>query len=104
MVTLLLAAAIAACPDETFTFTGQPACVELAFTGESTALVNLCEQPVLVDQSVARATSAHAAASIVPAGASAELRDLSVFTIGVDGRLYRVVATLADVEGCLAPE
>lgn len=96
MLSLLLAFAHATCPDISFAFTGQPACVELAFTGDATELVNRCDAPVLVDQSVVSSTEP--LANVVGAGASTELRDLNTFTLGVDGRLYRVVAVVE--EGC----
>jgi hypothetical protein len=94
----LVPAAHADCGATTFTFVGQPACVELAFDGTHTLLHNACEQPLLVDESVRLAASGP---TIAP-GDGATLRDLSVFTIGMDGRLFRTVAQV-EAARCPAP-
>ena len=93
MSPLLLAFAVsAACP--TFTFVGQPACVDLRFDDGVTRLENRCESLLLVDQSVALD------GSVVAPGASATLRDLNRFTLAVDGKLYGVLATVPDEPTC----
>lgn len=93
----LVSFAQAACPETTFTFVGQPACVRLAWEGGRTHLDNGCAADLLVDQSVLLPGSA--AAPVVPASAQVDLRDLNAFTLGMEGRLYRVVAV---VEACEA--
>ncbi len=72
-----------------FDFVGQPDCVELSYTGEHTRLVNGCAAALLVDQSV------HAAGLVMP-GATVEVRDLSAFTIGMEGLLFRAVAHVVE--------
>jgi hypothetical protein len=97
VMSLVFALALAlALPSETyadpavdFVFQGQPACVELAYTEGRTQLESHCGAPLLVDQSVL-------AAGIVLPGARVEIRDLSAFTLGLEGKLYRAVATVAE--------
>lgn len=89
MFALLLAAASAACP---FTFVGQPSCVEIQFHGETSEVVNRCEGPLLLDQSVVLPRST----PVVSPGDSATIRDLNRFTLAVDGRLHAVLATVPD--------
>lgn len=89
----------AACPETTFTFVGQPACVGLAWEGGHTRLDNRCDAALLVDQSVLLPRAA--STPIVPARAEVELRDLSAFTLGMEGRLYRVVAVVEACEGAV---
>ena len=97
MLVLLLSAALAApCPSPTFSFHGQPDCVSLTFTGSRTELVNRCAAPLLVDQSVLLGQGPW----ILP-DTRAELRDLSAFSLGMDGELFQVVAVL---EACEATE
>jgi hypothetical protein len=86
---LVLPTAAQAEPTVDFVFQGQPACVELRYDQGSTQLTSRCEVPLLVDQSVL-------AAGIILPGARAEIRDLSAFTLGLEGRLYRAVATVAE--------
>ena len=92
-MTLSIALAVAASATPVaFDFVGQPDCVELAWTGERTRVVNRCEHPLLVDQSVQLPQSP----GWIPPGEAAEIRDLSAFTLGMDGRLYRVVAVVVE--------
>ncbi len=91
---LLLAVALAATCPPAFVFVGQPECVDLAYADGRTELVNRCEEVVLVDQSVQGTFQ-----PVLP-GARAALRDLSAFTLGMRGELYRAVAL---VEVCEAP-
>lgn len=86
---LLVAAAEATPPQVSFEFKGQPECVSLRYEDGVTHVTNGCEHPLLVDQSVG---------GIILAQASAEVRDLSAFTVGLDGQLYRVIATVAEPE------
>jgi len=78
-----------------FAFVGQPDCVRLAYAEGRTTLENGCDQPVLVDQSVVRPTGRHAT-GIVPAGVTTSLKDLSWFTLGYEGQIYKVVAVVAE--------
>ncbi len=78
-------------PSVEFVFQGQPDCVDLSFEGERTRLTSRCGSPLLVDQSVLPT-------SLIPPGTETEIRDLSAFTIGMDGTLYRVVAMLVEPE------
>lgn len=99
----LLAALVApalACPSATFTFSGQPDCVELVFTGERTRLTNSCAASVIVDQSVQVAAEGAHPAGRIPPDTVTEIRDLSAFTMGMDGELFRVVAAIADTDAC----
>ncbi|MEL6349193.1 MAG: hypothetical protein AAFV53_39180 [Myxococcota bacterium] len=96
VVLLFLSAAFAACPELTFTFHGQPACVDLAFEGARTRLTNRCDSPLIIDQQVLL----DAADAVVLPQADVEIRDLSAFTLGVEGTVY---AVFARVETC-APE
>ena len=77
------------CPEVTFTFEGQPECVQLAYADGHTQLTNGCDHAILLDQSVVLD-----GAPLVGAGATKQIRDLSGFSLGMDGHLYRVVATL----------
>ena len=94
ILSLLVAAAHAACPAPEFVFQGQPDCVALSFADGHTQATSQCAAPILVDQSV----QLRAGESILPPGGTATLRDLSFFTLGLEGRLYRVVAVLAPCE------
>jgi hypothetical protein len=93
------ALAAAACPPPTFTFVGQPPCVAVTFEGDHTRLTSTCDGPLLVDRSVASASG-----GVVMPGETALVRDLSAFTLGLDGELHRVVATLDPAECEAAPE
>ena len=97
---LMVATAAAECPPPTFAFVGQPDCVTLAFEDGTTQVTNACEHPILFDQSVHLPTTATTANRLVPAKTSTTIRDLSVFTLGMNGELYRVVAMIALPEGC----
>ncbi len=92
---LLVPSTAQAEPSLEFEFQGQPACVELEYTGQSTRLTSRCEAPLLVDQSVL-------AAGIILPGATVEVRDLSAFTLGLEGRLYRAVAQVAEAPAMAA--
>ena len=98
---LLTALATAApCLETTFEFVGQPECVELAYADGLTQLKNTCSHALLVDQSVQLGKTG-GPAGLVQANTSTQIRDLSAFTMGMDGTLYRVRATVR--ETCEAP-
>jgi hypothetical protein len=84
--------------EEGFVFEGPPECVEIYWREGVTTLHNACEVPVVVDRSV---RPPGVAAGPVASGATVSLRDLSFFTLGVDGRLYRAVArrSICDAAG-----
>jgi hypothetical protein len=92
----MLSTAAAACPETTFSFQGQPDCVELVYSEGRTLLSNRCEAPMIVDASVLTGTMT----GLIGAGTNAELRDLSAFTLGMEGQLYPVFAVM---EHCEAP-
>ncbi len=96
-LTLLMIAATAraTCPQTTFEFNGQPDCVELIFEDGRTRVTNACEYPLLVDQSVQLHLERGASSGLIPAQTSAEIQDLNIFTLGMNGRLYQVVAEVA---------
>ena len=73
----------------TFAFQGQPDCASLVFDGARIHITNRCDHPLLVDQSVQLS-----GAEVLP-NTTAAVRDLSAFTLGMDGQLYPVVAFLA---------
>lgn len=83
MLVLLLAQALASSP---FVFVGQPDCVDLSWASGVTTLHNRCEAPLLVDATV-RVDDA-----VVAPGEVVTLRDLSAFTLGLEGQLHQVVA------------
>jgi hypothetical protein len=85
----LLTPAAQAGPSVAFEFVGQPDCVELSFTGQSTRLISRCEAPLLVDHSVL-------SSGLILPGTTTEIRDLSAFTMGLEGELYRAVAMVAE--------
>jgi len=91
LVASLLAPVAQAGPTVEFVFQGQPDCVELSFEGESTRLTSRCGSPLLVDQSVLPT-------GLIMPGAETEIRDLSAFTIGLEGKLYRAVALVVEPE------
>ncbi len=90
----------------TFGFAGQPDCVALSYADGRTQLRNDCEHALLIDQSVGLGSGP--AFTVVPAAGTTSIRDLSAFTLGMDGELYRVVAWMqapsepADVEAAPA--
>ncbi len=98
LLLLLATPAHAACEAPRFTFVGQPECVELAWDGEHTQMRNGCEDALLVDQSVLMPSSA---GPFVGPEVETELRDLSAFSVGLEGELYRVVAVV-DEAACPA--
>ena len=95
--------AAATCGAPSFVFVGQPACVTLLFDGAHTQLENGCAVPLLIDQSVVRGGGA--AQPVLP-GASQTLHDLSAFSLGMEGEIYRATAVLieADCAADPAPE
>ncbi len=97
---LLIAAAASACPEPSFEFTGQPDCVELSFQDGRTRVTNSCPHPLLVDESVQLQTRAAAPNSLIQAQSSTEIRDLAAFTVGMNGKLYSVVAALTTPPAC----
>ena len=89
---LLLVASLAlasdpvqACPVD-FDYAGQPACVALDWEGERTRVENRCEQAVLLDRAV------RTELPLVLPGQTVWVRDLSAFTLGMGGELFRAVA------------
>jgi hypothetical protein len=82
-----------------FTFVGQPECVSLEFDGDHTQLDNGCDVPLLVDVSVLAGVGGGPS---IPVGGSAELRDLSAFSLGVDGEIHRATA-LIEIPECPPP-
>ena len=91
---LMAATAWATCPQPTFEFNGQPDCVELSFEDGRTRIINACQYPLLVDQSVLFHLNSGASSGFIPAQTMAEIRDLSAFTLGMNGTLYQVVAAV----------
>ena len=102
MIALMLlaaATATASCPEVSFAFQGQPACVELRYEDGKTKLHNGCSHALLLDHSVVLAADAF----LVQPEVAVDIRDLSAFTLGLDGKLYQVVATLAEEPACHEP-
>ena len=97
MVPLLLLSLAIASPQTTttFTFVGQPECVELSYADGRTLLNNTCPDPVVVDLSVQLAQDGKRK-PVVPPETSTHIRDLSAFTLGMNGELFRVVAVLSE--------
>ena len=84
------------CPVPMFEFQGQPPCVALEYEDKGVVrLTNRCEAAVLLDQAVASSTP------VIGAGATAEIVGLNRFTVGLEGTLYEVIATVAPA--CEAP-
>jgi len=107
ILTLLVLAsnAWATCPPPSFEFHGQPECVDLAYDSDKITVSNACQHTVLVDQSMQINVNPTPPSGLIPAQTSAEIRGLNTFTLGLDGRLYRVIATVAPVpETCNEPE
>lgn len=92
VIVALSLAATAAPP--TFGFAGQPECVALSYADGRTQLRNDCEHALLIDRSVGLGSGP--ASTVVPAAGTTSIRDLSAFTLGMDGKLYRVVAWMQD--------
>jgi hypothetical protein len=90
------APAAPSCEGPRFAFVGQPECVEIAWDGERTQLRSRCEHELLVDLSVLPTSTA---SPVVQAGEQVALRDLSAFTVGMDGSLYKVV-DMVDTTSC----
>jgi hypothetical protein len=78
----------AAAADIEFVFSGQPECVQVDYEAGITHVQNDCAAPILLDSSVKQAWQ-----PLAP-GKAADVRDLSAFTIGLDGVLYRAVAMI----------
>lgn len=86
------------CTEPVVTYHGHPNCVVLTHAGAQTLLTNRCDQPLLVDQSVQTTVALSEGPLVVP-DAQVALRDLNRFTLGFEGRLHQVVATVT----CEAP-
>lgn len=96
---LLTAAASATCPTTTaFGFTGQPDCVTVAYDDGRINLTNACTATLLVDASLQLHTPGTPALPIIPADTTVQLRDLSFFTLGMGGELFKVIAYLEEAE------
>lgn len=93
MLSLLLAQALAS----PFVFVGQPDCVDLSWSSGVTTLHNRCDAPLLVDAAVRPGDARVAPGQVVT------LRDLSAFTLGLEGRLHQVVAQW-EATGAPTPE
>lgn len=95
MVLLLSGLVTAALADDTcpsrFEFVGQPECVQLEWTDGKTRVTNECEQPLLLDRSVGKASL-----QIVRPGDTVYVVDLNKFTLGLDGQLYKALARFAE--------
>ncbi|MBX2801246.1 MAG: hypothetical protein KTR31_26450 [Myxococcales bacterium] len=79
-------------PQIRFEFVGQPECVELHYTDGSTTLTNHCDQPLLLDQSVLQGFR------LIAPGETTRISDLSAFTLGLNGSLYRAIAQVVEPE------
>ena len=93
---LLSLSAWASCLEVSFVFVGQPDCVDVVYEGGRSRVTNRCAEPVLIDQSVQLSADGVPPSPFLGANTSAEIRDLSAFTVGLRGELYRVTATLAE--------
>ena len=103
LLLLLSAPSQAACPVSPFAFVGQPECVALTYADGRTHLRNDCEATLLVDQAVALPGADGHPQQLVGAHEEVVIRDLNRFTLAMDGGLYGVVATLAEVPAeCVA--
>jgi len=71
-----------------FVFEGQPDCVTIDYRDGATHLSNGCDGVLLVDQSVQPGFR-----PLAP-GEHVVVKDLSAFTLGLDGELYAAVAHL----------
>ena len=89
----------AACGPVSFQFVGPPDCISLAFDGTRTQLKNGCPSPLHVDISVRIGSDA---GPEIPPGGTATLRDLSAFTVGMEGEIHRAVAVI-EAPACPAP-
>ena len=92
-----LVATAAPCLETTFEFTGQPDCVELTYADGRTQLNNTCPHALLLDQSV-QLPGSTGSLPLVQAHASTQIKDLSAFTMGMNGKLYKVVAVVTVCE------
>ncbi len=90
----LAASAFAACP-VSFEFNGQPECVQLSYQDGQTSVINECADPILVDESVRLDANHPSPSGIVAPHSQAVIRDLSAFTLGMNGQIYGVVASIA---------
>lgn len=96
---LTLSSAWASCP-VSFDFIGQPACTEITYEAGRIAVGNRCEHALLVDQSLLLHTAEGPPSGLILPGTTAQVRDLSVFTLGMSGQLYQVAAVVVAEEGC----
>ena len=99
MFTMLFFSLALAAPESRveFEFVGQPECVELEYDNGRTQLRNHCPDPILVDRSVQLPVEGQQG-GLVPAETTTEIRDLSAFTMGMNGQLFRVIAVIAESE------
>jgi hypothetical protein len=96
---ILTAAAAPTCPTTIdFGFIGQPDCVTVAYDDGRINLHSACTEPLLVDASLQLHTPSAPALPIIPADTTVQLRDLSFFTLGMGGELFKVIAYLEEVE------
>jgi hypothetical protein len=95
---ILTATAWATCPTTTaFAFHGQPDCVAVAYADGRISLTNTCTDTLLVDASLQLHASGQPALPVIPANTTVQLRDLSFFTLGMGGELYKVIASIEPV-------
>ena len=88
MALILAMMLTAAAADIEFVFSGQPECVKVDYEAGVTHVQNDCAAPILLDASVKQAWR-----PLAP-GQAADVRDLSAFTIGLDGVIYRAIASI----------
>ena len=98
---LIAATAWAACPQTTFEFHGQPECIELAYAHGRITLDNQCDHLLLVDQSLQLENTSP---GFIAPHTTTQIRDLSFFTVGMNGSLYEVVASIAQATACEEPD
>ena len=94
---LVLVSLLTASAAPTFSFVGQPDCVQVQWDGERTRLENNCEAAILVDQSVQLDVEGQSNGLVLP-GATTHVRDLSAFSLGMNGEIYRVIAVIEEPE------
>lgn len=96
---LFVSAAQAACPIS-FAFVGQPACTEVTYEEGRIQVENRCEHALLMDQSLLFHTASGPPSGLILPQTTAEIRDLSVFTLGMSGQIYQVTAMIVE-EDCV---
>ncbi len=95
---LSLSSAQASCP-VSFDFVGQPSCTEIAYRDGRVVVDNRCEHALLMDQSRRCETAAGPPSGLILPQTTAQVRDLSVFTLGMAGQIYQVAAVVVAEEG-----